>query len=83
MVLSDRDIRSELAAKRLRIEPLGDSAVQPASVDLRLGRQLLVFQNHLRAVHRRQAGHGAPDWRRWRSTRSTPSSSTPASSSWE
>ena len=47
MVLSDRDIRSELAAKRLRIEPLGDSAVQPASVDLRLGRQLLVFQNHL------------------------------------
>ena len=47
MVLSDRDIRRELAAKRLRIEPLGDSAVQPASVDLRLGRQLLVFQNHL------------------------------------
>ena len=47
MVLSDRDIRSELAAKRLRVEPLGDSAVQPASVDLRLGRQLLVFQNHL------------------------------------
>ena len=47
MVLSDRDIRRELAAKRLRIEPLGDSAVQPASVDMRLGRQLLVFQNHL------------------------------------
>ena len=47
MVLSDRDIRSELAAKRLRIEPLDDSNVQPASVDLRLGRQLLVFQDHL------------------------------------
>ena len=47
MVLSDRDIRRELAAKRLRIEPLDDSNVQPASVDLRLGRKLLVFRNHL------------------------------------
>ena len=47
MVLSDRDIRRELAAKRLRIEPLDDSDVQPASVDLRLGRQLLVFRDQL------------------------------------
>ena len=46
MVLSDRDIRSELAANRLRIEPLDDSNVQPASVDLRLGHQFLTFEGH-------------------------------------
>ena len=44
MVLSDRDIRSELAANRLRIEPLDDSDIQPASVDLRLGSKLLLFE---------------------------------------
>ena len=46
MVLSDRDIRSELAANRLRIEPFDDSNVQPASVDLRLGHQFLTFEGH-------------------------------------
>ena len=47
MVLSDRDIRRDLSGGKLRIDPLGEGAVQPASVDLRLGRELLVFQNHL------------------------------------
>lgn len=47
MVLSDRDIRRDLLEGKLQIAPLGDGAVQPASVDLRLGRELLVFQNHL------------------------------------
>ena len=46
MVLSDGDIREELESGRLVIEPLDDSAIQPASVDLRLGRELRVFQNH-------------------------------------
>ena len=45
MVLSDRDIRRDLSEGKLRIDPLGEGAVQPASVDLRLGRELLVFQN--------------------------------------
>lgn len=46
MVLSDRDIRRALAIGRLVIDPLSDKAIQPASVDLRLGHQVLVFQNH-------------------------------------
>lgn len=45
MVLSDRTIRREIAAGNLEIDPLGDDAVQPASVDLRLGRQFRVFRN--------------------------------------
>lgn len=44
-VLSDRRIRKELAAGTILIDPLGPGAVQPASVDLRLGRQFRVFRN--------------------------------------
>ena len=44
MVLSDRSIREELAAGRLRIEPLTDDALQPSSVDLRLDRLFRVFK---------------------------------------
>lgn len=44
--LSDRTIREELAAGRIVIEPLADGAVQPASVDLRLDRSILVFRNN-------------------------------------
>ena len=40
MLLSDRDIRRELATGDLLIEPLRDSQYQPASVDLRLGNTL-------------------------------------------
>lgn len=38
MFLSDRDIRAALAEGGLVITPLGDNAIQPASVDVRLGR---------------------------------------------
>lgn len=38
MYLSDRDIRAALAEGGLVISPLGDNAIQPASVDVRLGR---------------------------------------------
>ena len=41
MVLSDRDIRRQIAQGRILIEPYDDDAVQPASVDLRLGSPLL------------------------------------------
>jgi len=46
MILSDRDILDRLAAGDLGVEPLEDPAlqVQPASVDLRLGREFLEFQ---------------------------------------
>lgn len=41
-ILSDRTIREYLAAGTLEITPLGEGAVRPASVDLRLGPTLLV-----------------------------------------
>ena len=44
-VLSDRSIRAcldSLSDPRLRIEPLADGAIQPASVDIRLGHRLQV-----------------------------------------
>lgn len=45
MVLSDRDIRAELAAGRIAITPLVEANVQPASVDVRLGSNFRVFRN--------------------------------------
>ncbi len=44
-VLSDRTIREEIEKGRIVIDPLDDSAVQPASVDLRLGGSFRVFRN--------------------------------------
>ena len=43
MVLSDRTIREELDEGRIVIEPLGDGHIQPASVDVRLDRQIASF----------------------------------------
>ena len=43
MVLSDRTIKEELAKGRIKIEPLDEDYIQPASVDLRLDRQILDF----------------------------------------
>lgn len=45
MVLSDRTIRREIAAGNIDIDPFDDAAIQPASVDLRLGHQFRVFRN--------------------------------------
>jgi len=50
MILSDHTIREELAAGRIVIDPLGDNAVQPSSVDLRLERSFLVFRNYARGL---------------------------------
>src|ERR1700691_5512866 len=49
VLLSDRDIRAELAAGNLMITPVADRQIQPASVDLRLGRHVGVFdlRHHL------------------------------------
>ncbi len=48
MVLSDRTIKEELAKGRIVIEPLDQADIQPASVDLRLDRKILVFSNSRR-----------------------------------
>ena len=45
MVLSDRDIRAEIAAGRIVIDPFVAEAVQPSSVDLHLDRRFRVFRN--------------------------------------
>jgi dCTP deaminase len=45
VVLSDRDIRSEIAAGRIIIDPFIPEAVQPSSVDLHLDRRFRVFRN--------------------------------------
>ena len=45
-VLSDHTIREEMAKGRIVIRPLGDGCVQPASVDLHLDRNILVFRNN-------------------------------------
>ncbi|MFQ5860814.1 MAG: dCTP deaminase [Dehalococcoidia bacterium] len=46
MVLSDRSIKEQLAQGRIVIEPLDPDCIQPASVDVRLDRRLLVFRNY-------------------------------------
>ena len=45
MLLSDRDIRSEVEAGRLAVEPWDPALVQPSSVDVRLDRFFRVFNN--------------------------------------
>ena len=50
MILSDVTIREELAAGRIVIEPLGERAVQPSSVDLRIDRLFRIFRNHTAEV---------------------------------
>ncbi len=46
MILSDGTIRRLLAEGRLTLDPMEPDQVQPASVDVRLGAQFLVFRNH-------------------------------------
>ncbi len=45
MLLSDRDLRAELAAGQFRLDPYDDSLMQPASIDVRLDRWFRVFRN--------------------------------------
>ncbi len=46
MLLSDRDIRAELAAGRVVLDPFDAAMVQPSSVDVRLDKYFRVFENH-------------------------------------
>jgi dCTP deaminase len=45
VILSDRDLHEALKTGHLVVEPLGDNAVQPSSIDLRVGNQFRVFAN--------------------------------------
>ena len=46
MLLSDRDIKAEIEAGRVRLDPFETGMVQPSSVDVRLDRYFRVFENH-------------------------------------
>ncbi len=48
MILSDRTIKERMAKRQIAVEPLGENAVQPASVDVRLDNEVLVFRNNWR-----------------------------------
>ena len=46
MLLSDRDIRAQVEAGRISLEPYDPGLVQPSSIDVRLDRYFRVFENH-------------------------------------
>ncbi|MFB9376149.1 dCTP deaminase [Kineococcus gynurae] len=46
MLLSDRDIRREVDAGRVVLDPYDAAMVQPSSVDVRLDRFFRLFDNH-------------------------------------
>ena len=46
MLLSDRDIKAEIAAGRVALEPYTEAMIQPSSIDVRLDRWFRVFENH-------------------------------------
>ena len=46
MLLSDRDIKAEIASGRVAVEPYAEPMIQPSSIDVRLDRWFRVFENH-------------------------------------
>jgi dCTP deaminase len=50
VILSDRDIKSQLAAGRIIIDPLDEACIQPSSIDVKVSNLFRVFRNHTAAV---------------------------------
>lgn len=48
MILSDRCIKKRLKEGEIVVDPLAENAVQPASIDIRLDREVLIFRNNSR-----------------------------------
>ncbi|WP_395295240.1 dCTP deaminase [Kitasatospora hibisci] len=46
MLLSDKDIRTEIDKGRVVIDPFDPAMIQPSSIDVRLDRFFRVFENH-------------------------------------
>jgi dCTP deaminase len=46
VLLSDRDLLTEIDNKRVAIEPFDPEMIQPSSIDVRLDRMFRVFENH-------------------------------------
>ena len=45
-MLSDKDIKISLENNEIEISPLDEAYIQPSSVDLRVGNEFRVFENH-------------------------------------
>ena len=45
MLLSDRDIRSEIESGRVKLDPYDPELIQPSSIDVRMDRYFRVFEN--------------------------------------
>jgi dCTP deaminase len=46
VLLSDRDLKAEIDAGRVGVEPYAEAMIQPSSIDVRLDRWFRVFENH-------------------------------------
>jgi dCTP deaminase len=46
VLLSDRDIKAEIDAGRVGVQPYDVGMIQPSSIDVRLDRWFRVFENH-------------------------------------
>jgi len=46
VLLSDRDIRTDVDNGRIKLDPYDPDMVQPSSIDVRLDRYFRVFENH-------------------------------------
>ena len=46
IMLSDVDIKKALEEKSIEVSPLDQSFIQPSSIDLRVGSEFRVFENH-------------------------------------
>jgi len=46
VLLSDRDIKAELDASRIALDPYSPEMIQPSSIDVRLDRFFRLFDNH-------------------------------------
>lgn len=46
MLLSDRDIRAQIDAGRVCLDPYDEALIQPSSIDFRLDRYFRLFDNH-------------------------------------
>ncbi len=50
MILSDRDVKAQIDAGRIVIEPYDASCIQPSSVDVKISNLFRVFRNHTAGV---------------------------------
>jgi len=50
VILSDRTLREEIAARRIVIEPLDERCIQPSSIDVKVSNLFRVFRNHTAGI---------------------------------